>query len=73
MSDEYRTVTALVRQVRKDSIMVDVPTRRLWQSIPRSLIHGGDEFKLDRLVCGPDGVSHTFRVMEWKAEQLGLS
>ena len=46
---------------------------RLVRADDMFLIHGGDEFKIDRIICGEDGVSHTFRVMEWKAEELGLA
>ncbi|ESW92971.1 hypothetical protein NKL07_22160 [Mesorhizobium sp. C280B] len=73
MSDAYRTVTALVRQVRENSIMVEVASRQGWQSIPRSLIHGADEIKLDRIDFSGHGQEHTFRLMEWKAEELGLA
>jgi hypothetical protein len=71
MPDSYRTVTAIIRQVRRASIMVE--SRRGWQPIPRSLIHGADEFRLDRLCVGDDGIEHTFRLFAWKAEEIGLT
>lgn len=73
MSDAYRTVTTLIRQVRSNSIMVEVASRQGWQSIPRSLISGADDIKLDRIDFSGQGKEHTFRLMEWKAEELGLA
>lgn len=73
MSDSYRTVTALVHQVRKDSIAVERPRGSGWAWIPRSLIHGADDIRLDLLFFGSEGITHTFRVVEWKAEEIGLS
>ncbi len=73
MSDTYRTVTTLVRQVRENSIMIEVASRQGWQSVPRSLIHGADDFKLDRIDFSGRGQNHTFRLIEWKAEELGLA
>lgn len=73
MSDSYRIVTAKVRQVRENSIMVEVPNRQGWHAIPRTLLRGDDDLKMDRLTVGPDGIEQTFRVLEWKAEALGLA
>mgnify|MGYP000066451001 CR=1 FL=1 len=72
MSDEYRTVTCQVRQLRIDSIMIEVPSRQGWQSIPRSCIHGGDE---RRMVAKQHSIpcEMTFRIVAWKADQLGLA
>jgi hypothetical protein len=70
MSDDYRTVTCILRQVRDNSIMVETPTRPGWKSIPRTLLHYTD----DRLVeVAEVGKDITIRVREWKAEELGLA
>lgn len=73
MSDEeYRIVTVKLCQLRVQSIMVEVPHMRGWQTIPRSLIHGGDDGKLIQVQHAlPTEV--TLRVMEWKADQLHLA
>lgn len=73
MSDRYRTVTATIKQIRANAIMVEVKGRQGWASIPRSLLHSADDFRMDVLALGPDGIEQTFRVMEWKAEQVGLA
>lgn len=72
MSDEeYRTVTITLEQLRVMSLMVTVPKMQGWQSIPRSLIHGGDDFKLIRAQHNlPQEV--TIRLMAWKADELHL-
>jgi hypothetical protein len=70
MSDNYRTVTCVLRQVRDNSIMVDHPRIQGWVSVPRSLLHYTD----DRLVeVAEVGKDITIRVREWKAEELGLA
>jgi hypothetical protein len=73
MSDEeYRAVTVTVQQLRPDSVMVEVPYLPGWQSIPRSLIHGGDEIKIVRWQHGfPREM--TFRILAFKADQLHLA
>lgn len=68
---EYRTVTCILRQRRADSIMVETSNRPGWQSIPRSLINGADDLKIDRL--GGVDQEITIRVMAFKAEELGLA
>jgi hypothetical protein len=74
MSDEsYRTVTAKVHQVRTNSIMVEVPNKQGWQVIGRGLLHGADAIKFDRMQRSDMGTARTFRVMDWKAEELGLA
>jgi len=70
MGDKYRPVTCQIAAVRGKAIEVIVPNRRGTFWIPRSLIHGGDDLKLDELI---PVVTHTFRLVEWKAEGLGLS
>lgn len=76
MSDEYRTVTFILQQLRIDSIMLTpIPKDgkiQQWVSCPRSLIHGGDDRKLLRIQHDlPKEV--TVRMFEWKAEQLHLA
>lgn len=66
----YRTVTCTVRQVRPNSLMVETATRPGWKPISRALIHGGDEIDIN---TAWEGKEKTFRVMEWKAEELGLA
>ena len=74
MSDEsYRTVTAVVHQVRTNSIMVEVPSKTGWHAIGRGLLHGADAIRLDRLPRQDMGAEQTFRCMEWRAEELGLA
>lgn len=74
MSEEYRTVTATIKTIRERWILVVRPNAPGRACIPRSLIHGGDDIKLDGLDTNfPVGVEHTFRLVEWKAEQVGLS
>mgnify|MGYP001605018407 CR=1 FL=1 len=72
MSESYRTITTKLRDIRPKAIFVDGPAMHGGGtvSIPRSLIHGGDDLKFDRLF---DGDEVTFRVMSWKAEDLGFA
>ena len=72
-TDKYRTVTACVTGVRASSIFIERPHGPGETSIPRSLIHAADDLKLDSLTIGRNGTRHTFRLMEWKAEALGLA
>lgn len=71
MSEEYRTVTVVLRAVRGRALIVEVPRQQGIKVIPRSLIHGGDDLRLDRQTGLP--VKTTFRVMRWKADELGLA
>jgi hypothetical protein len=68
--DAYRTVTCMVRQVRNNSLMVEVPNRQGWHPIPRALMHGADELKVSQDWLDTE---RTFRVREFKAEELGLA
>lgn len=74
MRDDYRLVTAIFRGIShsRQSFFVEKPPTRGsgTVSIPRSLIHGGDDIKLDRWKVGDE---FTFRLREWKAEALGLA
>ena len=70
--DSYVVVTTKLRGVQSKSIFVDKPASRGSGevSIPRSLIHGVDEWKLDK---APVGSEITFRMFLWKAEELGFA
>lgn len=69
-SDDYVTVTTVLRAVRDRSIYVD---RRLGDPdtvcIPRSLLFGGDDQKLAESGIGSEV---RMRVRRWKADELGL-
>ncbi len=68
-SDDYRVVTTTLRLVKEMAILVDLPKSSggtTW--LPRSLLHGADDLTLGRQSIGSP---FTFRLREWKAEQLG--
>lgn len=70
MTDTYRTVTTRFRGLRPKAVEVDRPPARgkgtVW--IPRSLLHGADDLALGKAF---DGQEITFRLMAWKAEEVG--
>lgn len=70
MGESYRTVTTRLRGIRPKVIFVDRPHKRGEVSIPRSLIHGGDDLGIERFFIGEE---ITFRLMEWKAEEIGFA
>ncbi|TIW25258.1 MAG: hypothetical protein E5V63_18420 [Mesorhizobium sp.] len=70
MSDAYRTVTARIERITPKAMEVIVPNRKGTYWVARSLIHGGDELKVHPGLTGTDW---TFRLMEWKADELGLA
>lgn len=71
MSDDYRAVTATFRSITKGgAFFVDRPRGAGEVSVPRSLIHGADDAKLDGLFAGE---KFTFRLRAWKAEELGFA
>jgi hypothetical protein len=72
MSDSYRIVTTKLRGMTEKAIFVDAPfgSREKEVSIPRSLIHGGDDMKFGTAFVGQEV---TFRLMDWKAEALGFA
>ena len=72
MTDHYRTVTARLRGIRPNSVFVDRPASRGRGeiSIPRSLIHGADDRAIEGRFVGEE---ITFRLAEWKAEELGFA
>ena len=69
MPDKYVKVTCEMVWPTDNAISVQTPHSDVVRWIPKSLIHGGDLLKLDRAV-GKEVV--TFRLMEWKAKELGL-
>lgn len=72
MSDDYRIVSVKLKGVRQNSIFVEHPRQQRDVSIPRSLLHAGDDLRIGRLDFGDVGHEITFRMREWKAEELGL-
>jgi hypothetical protein len=80
MSDEYRTVIIVVRQLRTASIMLTRPNKDGtidksadgWLMCPRSCIHGGDDLRLTRIQHGlPQEIA--LRMFVWKADELHLA
>lgn len=69
MSDHYRLVTVTFRALREKSFFVDHPSSIGQAAIQRSLIHGGDDRKLDTLF---DGETIAIRIRDWKARELGF-
>jgi hypothetical protein len=75
MSDDYAIITTKFRGLAKSgkAIFVERPKHHVRTdplSVPRSLIHGGDDLNLERSF---EGQEITFRLMKWKAEELGLA
>jgi len=66
----YRTVTIRISNVLPSSVWVIARNRQVAQNIPRSLLHGGDDLKLDRM---PRDEVVMLRILDWKAEELGLA
>lgn len=73
MSDAYRIVTANVRSVQANVIVIDKPHAPGTATIPRSLIHYADDKMLAAVPIPREGRIETFRLREWKAEQMGLA
>lgn len=75
MTETYRTVTTRFRGIAPSgkAFFVDKPRHRPqrdWAVIPRSLIHGADDRTMDGLFVGEEV---TFRLIDWKAEELGFA
>lgn len=72
---DYRTVTTRFRGLAPSgkAFFVDCPPSRGQGTvtIPRSLIHGGDDLLLNKLA--KNGAEITFRLVDWKADQLGFA
>lgn len=81
MSEEYRTVIVVVRQLRINSIMLTKPRSDGivdrhdtdgWMSCPRSCLHGGDDLRIAKLQHDlPQELA--IRMMAWKADELHLA
>lgn len=71
--EDYRIVTLQIEEIRDKSIMISIKTMQGWQSIPRSLIYGGDDIKLDKLRHTRYPLEATIRILSWKADQLHLA
>ena len=71
MADSYCIVSTKLRGFAESVFFVNAPlgSRRPEVSIPWSLIHGSDETKIQRAMIGQE---ITFRLLEWKANQLGF-
>ena len=78
MTDAYRTITTTFRRISSTglAIMVDPPKHKNgrggWAIIPRSLLHGGDDLKVENKTFR-EGEEITIRVMAWKAEEIGFA
>jgi len=71
--ESYRTVTTRLRARTPKAIKVDLPPAKQGETwIPRSLIHGADDLALAKSSAWI-GTEITFRLMEWKAEELGFA
>lgn len=76
MTDSYRTITTTFRRISTTglAIMVDRPKHQNgkggWAVIPRSLLHGADDLKVEGF---KEGQEITVRVIEFKAEELGFT
>ena len=70
-TEEYRTVTVTLQQLRLNSLMVTVPKMQGWHPLARSLIHGADEIRLKNHYDCPCEI--TLRIVAWKADELHLS
>lgn len=72
MSDPYRTVTTRFRGIAPSgrAFFVDQPASRGAGniSIARQLIHAADDAAIERCFVGEE---ITFRLMSWKAEEVG--
>lgn len=66
----YAEITVIVDSVLERSFWFRKPGRTLSHNIGRSLLHGGDDMKLER-VRRDKPVK--LRVMKWKAREMGFS
>jgi len=67
MSDEYIGITATLHHVRDKAVLLAKDDHKAW--IPRSLIYGPDDSKLDDTVLVDCEIS--LRIMAWKVNQEG--
>lgn len=78
MSDDYRAVTATVVRILPNSVAVRrfLPGTKVKADIdyiPRALLHGADDRWLETTAPRDQEFEWTFRLVEWKAERLGLA
>lgn len=67
MSETYVKVKVVLEYMTRDAALLKFDGKHEW--VPRSTIHGGDDLKLARM---PRGTTATFRLLDWKAEEIGL-
>lgn len=71
MSDEsYTPVTCRLARIEPKSVWITVGSAGREVNVPRTLIHGADETRLDGLL---EGTKLDLRIFTWKAQQLGLT
>lgn len=74
MSERYVKVKLIMQKHLTASIMFTkspVGSGAIWHSLPRSLIHGGDDLRLASLQHSCP-VEVEFRLLAWKAKELNL-
>lgn len=67
---KYRTVMFRIKSIREASLWVEIKSRPGQHNVPRSLLHGADDLLLERM---PRNEPVTVRLVDWKAEELGLA
>ncbi|MBE0563680.1 MAG: hypothetical protein IH622_23075 [Ochrobactrum anthropi] len=71
--ETYTRFTCILVAATEDAVQVDISPNVSEKStlkwIPRSLLHGADDIRLDR---NDFGQKIQLRVMDWKAKQLGV-
>lgn len=71
--EKYTRFSCILVSTTEDAVQVDispnVPEKSTLKWIPRSLLHGADDIRLDRYDFGK---KIQLRVMDWKAQQLGI-
>lgn len=75
--DEYVSVKGRARTIKSTAVLFAVGetvSRAAW--IPRSLVHGADDKRLDEMAARVngrrDGEAMTLRMFRWKAEEVGF-
>jgi hypothetical protein len=72
MTESYTRVKAILHVLTRDAAQISVTDKGALLSpvwLPRSLIHGADDLKLAKAMKNDEV---TVRVMDWKANELGL-
>lgn len=71
--EKYTRFSCILVSATDDAVQVDIrpddPVEGELKWIPRSLLHGADDIRLDR---NDFGNKILLRVMDWKAKQLGI-